>query len=126
MRSVTRKFVKEVVEVIRASSQLTTMVNVMTRYFPAVYGNNSLNDPPANYEFPNVYDGIRTSGNPVTHQPYAANNVRLGDYARALAEFWADGPNSETPPGHWNVVANDMSDSPFLTKRIGGTGPVVE
>src|SRR5678815_195408 len=120
------KFVKEIVEVIRASSQLTTNGDVMIDISPAVYGNNSLNDPPANYEFPNVYDGTGHPENPVTHQPYAANNVRLGDYARALAEFWADGPNSETPPGHWNVVANDMSDSPFLTKRIGGTGPVVD
>ena len=22
-------------------------------------------------------------------------------------EFWADGPRSETPPGHWNTIAND-------------------
>src|SRR5678809_605001 len=82
------KFVKEIVEVIRASSQLTTNGDVMIDISPAVYGNNSLNDPPANYEFPNVYDGTGHPENPVTHQPYAANNVRLGDYARALSEFW--------------------------------------
>lgn len=23
-----------------------------------------------------------------------------------LAEFWADGPQSETPPGHWNTIMN--------------------
>ena len=45
---------------------------------------------------------------------------------RALSEFWADGPTSETPPGHWNVVANDVADSPFLVKKIGGTGPIVD
>jgi hypothetical protein len=38
-----------------------------------------------------------------------------------LAEFWADGPNSETPPGHWNVIANRVSDTPQMTGRIGPT-----
>lgn len=33
--------------------------------------------------------------NPVTGQPYAPNPVARGDYARVLAEFWADGPDSE-------------------------------
>jgi hypothetical protein len=42
-----------------------------------------------------------------------------------LAEYWADGPHSETPPGHWNTIFNAVSDSPQLQKRIGGTGPVV-
>src|SRR5262249_46038946 len=41
------------------------------------------------------------------------------------AEFWADGPDSETPPGHWNVIADKVSDDPATTFRIGGTGPVV-
>lgn len=120
------QFVKEVVEVIRASCQLTTGDGVMIDISPGVYGNNSLNDPPANYEFPNVYDGQGHPTNPVTGLPYQPNVVKRGDYARALSEFWADGPTSETPPGHWNVVANDMTDSPFLVKRIGGTGPVVD
>ena len=47
------------------------------------------------------------------------NPVRRGDYGRLLAEFWADGPSSETPPGHWNVLANDVSDSAQLQSRIG-------
>ena len=29
-------------------------------------------------------------------------------FARVVAEFWADGPASETPPGHWAVLATDM------------------
>jgi hypothetical protein len=118
-------FVKEVVEVIRASSQLTPDDGVMIDISPGVYGNNSLNDTDPNYEFPNIFDGHGHTNNPVTGLPYGPNVVKLGDYARALAEFWADGPTSETPPGHWNVVANDMSDSPLLQKRIGGTGSVV-
>jgi hypothetical protein len=39
-----------------------------------------------------------------------------------VAEFWADGPASETPPGHWNVLANHVSDSAQLQERIGA-GP---
>jgi len=50
--------------------------------------------------------------------------VLLGDYARALAEFWADGPKSETPPGHWNVLANEVSDA-LDEHQIGGTGPEI-
>ena len=36
-----------------------------------------------------------------------------------MTEFWADGPSSETPPGHWNVLANVVSDSPLLAARVG-------
>ena len=39
--------------------------------------------------------------------PYEPNLVNQADFGRALAEFWADGPKSETPPGHWNVIANE-------------------
>src|SRR6266542_3133217 len=64
-------------------------------------------------------DGHGYQVNPVTGKPYAPEHVVRGDYARVLAEFWADGPNSETPPGHWNVLANQVSDSPQLAARIG-------
>ena len=39
-----------------------------------------------------------------------------------MAEFWADGPNSETPPGHWNVLANYVADSPSFERRLFGQG----
>ena len=52
--------------------------------------------------------------------------VKQGDFARALTEFWADGPKSETPPGHWNVIANTVSDELAPNLRIGGTGPTVD
>jgi hypothetical protein len=42
---------------------------------------------------------------------------------RVLAEFWADGPDSETPPGHWFVILNEVNDHPLLKRRIGGVGP---
>jgi len=64
-------------------------------------------------------DGHGYALNPVTGRPYAPERVLQADYARVLAEFWADGPNSETPPGHWNVIANTVSDSPLLASRIG-------
>jgi hypothetical protein len=64
--------------------------------------------------------------NPVTGVPYEPNLVALGDFGRVLAEFWADGPNSETPPGHWNTIANFVSDSPLLVRRIGGEGAEVD
>ena len=64
--------------------------------------------------------------NPATNQPYADNLVKRADYARVLAEFWADGPASETPPGHWNVLANEVSDHPSLVKQIATSGPVVD
>lgn len=65
--------------------------------------------------------------NPFTNEPYEPVMANSGDYFRVLAEFWADGPQSETPPGHWNVVANtELSDSPLLEKRIGGEGPIVD
>ena len=44
-----------------------------------------------------------------------------------MAEVWADGPHSETPPGQWNVIANYVADHPLMrgNKKIGGWGKVV-
>lgn len=33
----------------------------------------------------------------------------LNDRTKVIAEFWADGPRSETPPGHWNQLAQGVS-----------------
>jgi hypothetical protein len=48
--------------------------------------------------------------------------VLRGDYTRVLAEFWADGPDSETPPGHWFVILNNVSDHDLLQRRFNGQG----
>ncbi|PAW87329.1 MAG: hypothetical protein B9S33_06450 [Pedosphaera sp. Tous-C6FEB] len=109
-------FVANVVAVIRASSELATNDNVTVDISPASFGNNSLG----------ANDGNGRPLNPVTGQPYTPNMVKRGDYTRALTEFWADGPTSETPPGHWNVIANDIADHPLTVKKIGGTGPTVD
>lgn len=36
-------------------------------------------------------------------------SAQLGDREKVMAEYWADGPNTETPPGHWNVLAEKVS-----------------
>ena len=44
------------------------------------------------------------------------------DYGRVIAEFWADGPDSETPPGHWFTILNSVNEHPELEKRYRGEG----
>ena len=109
-------FKKAAIDVIRLSSQLDPGDGVTVDIGPGVLGNNSLG----------TNDGNGHDENPTTGEPYAPNRVPRGDFARALAEFWADGPHSETPPGHWNTIANAVSDSPGFSFRLGGTGPVVD
>jgi hypothetical protein len=65
------------------------------------------------------------TNNPATGAPYVPQLVPLGDYTRAIAEFWADGPDSETPPGHWFVIVNTISEHPDLIKRFEGAGPIL-
>lgn len=60
--------------------------------------------------------------NPKTGAPYSPQLVPRGDYTRVLAEFWADGPNSETPPGHWFSIFNRISSDLRLAKRFRGQG----
>lgn len=64
--------------------------------------------------------------NPATGRPYVPNWVKRGDFSRVIAEFWADGPDSETPPGHWNTLANAVSDHPDQMFRYRGSGSVLE
>jgi hypothetical protein len=35
--------------------------------------------------------------------------AQLTERQKVVAEFWADGPDSVTPPGHWNEFATDLS-----------------
>lgn len=64
--------------------------------------------------------------NPHTGEPYPPNMVPRADYARVLAEFWADGPDSETPPGHWFSILNYVNDHPLFEKRYKGEGEVLD
>jgi hypothetical protein len=75
------------------------------------------------YDFRNGKDpGIGRDTNPVTGIPYVSQWVPRGDYTRVLAQFWADGPKSETPPGHWFSILNYVNDQPGLVRRLGGKG----
>ena len=40
------------------------------------------------------------------------------NFGRVLAEFWADGLDSETPPGHWNTIANLLADDPDVERKL--------
>lgn len=113
------------------SGHLDPTDGVMWDISPASLGNR--NNLPTDFaDYPTFYDqlnGGNTSAghavNPATGMPYAPNMVPRGDYARILAEFWADGPDSETPPGHWFTLLNYVSDQPELEKKFKGAGPVL-
>ncbi len=106
----------EAVEVVRASSQLATGVATLD------IGPGSDDVAALDYESSGGHDL-----NPATGEPYAANVVDAADYYRAIAEYWADGPTSETPPGHWNSLANSVSDARAAEGSLvlpGGESPV--
>ncbi len=100
---------------------------------PATLGNLDISEFPTKFDtYKDFYDfsngGAFSNGhdlNPFTGMPYETQLVKLSDYARVLAEFWADGPDSETPPGHWFVILNYVSDHPLLEKRFEGEGPIL-
>ena len=114
------------------SSHLDPSDGVLWDISPASIGNN----PP----FPQTVAGYRDfydlleggdagrghAVNPRTGRPYTPQYVPRGDYARVLAEFWADGPESETPPGHWFTILNYVNDHPLFEKRFRGAGPILD
>lgn len=73
-----------------------------------------------------LFGAVGHAMNPVTGVAYAPNLVPLGDYTRVLAEFWADGPDSETPPGHWFSVYNEavVSHADHQTRLEGAGEPI--
>lgn len=110
------EFKDEAVDIIRRSHLLDPANGITIDISPAAFGNNTLG----------TNDGQGHPVNPATGKPYEPHVVLQADFARALAEYWADGPKSETPPGHWNVIANEVSDSPGFEHRIGGQGEPVD
>lgn len=109
------EFRDELVQVIRFNSQMTPNDATLIDISPASLGKNNLG----------TNDGHGHAINPITGLPYAPQWVKRGDFARVLAEFWADGPHSETPPGHWNVLAGQVSDATTPPYRIAGQGAEV-
>jgi hypothetical protein len=108
----TAAFQEAAIGVIRASSELDAADGATVDIGAGAMGDNPLG----------TNDGHGHAVNPETGDPYAPEVVPRGDFARVLTEFWADGPDSETPPGHWNTIANQVSDTPGLALRIGGEG----
>ena len=100
-------------DVLRKSAKLNDQTPIDIS--PFSFGNNPIGTD----------DGTGYGVNPVTGLPYTPNFVKRGDWARVIAEFWADGPNSETPPGHWHVLANEVADNPLTVKKIRGVGPTL-
>ena len=113
------------------SGMLDPTDGVMWDISPASIGNRA--DYPTTLEtYASLYDatngGSPSPGhnlNPTTGSAYAPNMVPRGDYARVLAEFWADGPDSETPPGHWFTILNYVNDHPQLVKQFQGQGDIL-
>jgi hypothetical protein len=103
-------------EVIRDSAKLDPTDGVTIDIGPGAMGDNSLGT--------NGGDGHDV--NAVTGEPYEVNRVPEGDFYRVIAEYWADGPESETPPGHWNLLANALQDAPGFERRLGGEGPLLD
>ncbi|OZV66906.1 hypothetical protein CA834_13795 [Winogradskyella aurantia] len=114
-------------------SHLDPADGVMWDISPNSIGNVDIDTFPSDFSnYPDFYDffnggsiGEGHSLNPVTGSPYEVNMVPRGDYARVLAEFWADGPDSETPPGHWFTILNYVSDHPQFEKRFRGEGDIL-
>jgi len=109
------------------SSHLTPDDGVMIDISPASLGN--IQEYPSVEDYGTFYNALEGGDasigyevNPVTGAPYEPQIVPRGDYARVLAEFWADGPDSETPPGHWFTLLNEVNDHPLLEKRYEGVG----
>lgn len=114
------------------SSHLDPADSVKIDISPASIGNIT-NYPQTIPDYRNFYDlengGDPSPGhpyNPVTGQPYETQEIYRGDYGRVLAEFWADGPDSETPPGHWFTLLNYVSDHPQFSKRYNGKGDEID
>jgi len=106
------EFKQSGLQVVRLSSGLDGNDPTLLNISPGARGNNPLG----------TNAGTGHALNPATGLPYEDNIVRRADWARLTAEFWADGPSSETPPGHWNVLANEVSYDQRFERRLGGTG----
>ncbi|MDJ0791898.1 MAG: vanadium-dependent haloperoxidase [Acidimicrobiia bacterium] len=110
------EFRDDAVDVVRYSALLDPESTERIDIGPAGRGNSTVGTD----------DGTGYDVNPATGAPYEPNLALHADYGRVIAEFWADGPDSETPPGHWNTLANEVSDRPEVTWQVGGAGPEVD
>lgn len=113
------------------SSHLTPEDSVMWDISPASIGNtswlpNTFEEYKSFYQLDGNCPDLGRPINPKTGLPYQPQIVPRGDYTRVLAQFWADGPNSETPPGHWFSIFNKVMDHPEFVRKFNGTGEVLD
>jgi len=104
------------VRLLRIAARLTPNPDDMMDISPGAMGNGSLGKD----------DGTGHALNPETGLPYAPNLVKAGDFHRIMSEYWADGPETETPPGHWNNLGNEVADALNGDYRIMGSGESVD
>lgn len=109
-------FVAGASEVVAFSSQLDPSSDTTIDISPASLGDVALG----------TYDAKGRPENPVTGAPYEPNVVLEADYGRVIAEYWADGPDSETPPGHWNTLAIDVANALEADEALSIDGLAVD
>ena len=115
------------------ASHLDPADSVIWDISPGSQGNYDLDDFPRDLSGLRDFYAFEEGGdpgqghdlNPHTGEAYPPNLVPRGDYTRILAEFWADGPDSETPPGHWFTILNYVSDHPEFEPRYRGHGELL-
>jgi hypothetical protein len=115
------------------SAHLDPNDGVMIDISPKSQGNIYIAEIPKNFaDFKNFYNVVEGGDigrgydeNPSTEKPYEEQLVPRGDYARVLAEFWADGPDSETPPGHWFVLMNEVFEHTDFVRKFEGQGELI-
>jgi len=131
------QFLRGFEQVLHWSGHMDPTDGVMVDISPASVGDATIptmDEVADNHDYLWFYDALHGGDigrgydrNPVTGDPYPRQEVPRGDYARILAEFWADGPDSVTPPGHWYVMLNDVIDNiPPSERRVGGSDPAVD
>ncbi|MEM8980751.1 MAG: DUF6851 domain-containing protein [Pseudomonadota bacterium] len=70
--------------------------------------------PPQLGDFSEYIDGLGnvTTGNQAYIDQFTETMIAsatLTTEQKVIAEYWADGPRTESPPGHWNQIAQDIS-----------------
>lgn len=112
----TSEFREAIVEVLDRSRRLQLSESSTIDISPGAVGNNRLG----------AREGVGYRLNPTTEQPYTSLTSLEADYGRVVADYWADGPGSETPPGHWNVLANYVSDRMAATADASATAAILD
>ena len=124
---------KGFVQVAIWGSHLDPTDKILWDISPKSIGNIAITSLPTSFSnYENFYKileggdiGKGHSINPATNLAYQPQMISRGDYTRVLAEFWSDGPDSETPPGHWFTILNYVNDHSLFLKKLEGKGAVL-